>query len=219
MNDKSKTAFYGAGLSLVIGYLLSYVSTAVITGMVYYISSETSMSFADYSHLLYFTPSSLRVAAILCACIFLAIAFYSMSKNLPFIFAILSIALLLGSYVPDILMNGGFISVSDPLDPTYLAGTILYSLFWFSFFVLLILSANLLYSDTESEKLRTLRKAFFILFGLTVFQYFMNYLGAHIDFEIETFTAYLVIFDVLLMLELVCAVATGIIFIISAHQK
>ena len=221
MNDKSKTAFYGAGLSLVIGYLLSFTSRAIIEAMLYFIALKTSMTPGQYSDLYYFAPMSIRVAALLCTCIFLAIGFFQMSKTIPFIFALTSITLLIGIIVPDILFNGDFVPIAYPYtkDPTYLSITIFNCLFWFSFLVLLFLSAIFLKNDTESNNVRRLRMAFFILLGLSIFSYFMDYLDYFISFSTETLTVYLVIYNVFYVLEIAFAVAAGILFIIYARQK
>ncbi len=216
MDDKVSTAFYGAGLSLLVGYLLSFSSKIIIHSMETFFATKTDMTFETYVNLYRFTPMSFRVATILCTCIFLAIVFYKEAKYLHFIFSLISGILVTGPFIREIVYYGAHPSVGSN---TFLSVTILNFLFAVSFLVLLILSAKLLNNYTESYRVRQIRMSFFILFGLSLFWYFLDDLPTYIGYGISSNAVYNLFFDILYPLELVCAVATGILFIVSTQQR
>lgn len=216
MDDKVRTAFYGAGLSLIVGYLLSFSSKIIIHSMETFFATKTAMTFETYVNFYRFTPMSFRVAAIICTCIFLAIVFYKEAKYIPFIFSLISIILVTGPFTREIIYYGAHPYVGSN---TFLSVTILNFLFGVSFLVLLIFSAKLLNNYTEIYRVRRIRMSFFILFGLSLFWYFLDDLPAYIGNEILSNDVYNLFFNILYPLELVCAVAAGILFIVSAQQK
>jgi hypothetical protein len=161
------------------------------------------------------------MATLLCTCIFLAIGFYNRTEYVSFAFAISSLAFLIGALIINILLSTEAISLTIPLveDPSLLSLTIFYFLFWFAFLILLIFSSISFKHDTESKNERNLRYTFFVLFGLSLFVYFLANLDYYVILELETYTVYTTFFNVLSILELVCAVATGILLVLAVKKK
>ena len=221
MSEKTNVDFYGAGLSLVVGYLLIHAFHAVMDSIDTYVFTNVLMTPGEFTDLLQYTLMSLWIATFLCTGIFLAIGFYKKSETLPFILAILSTAFAIGVFIPEILIYGDFVAITSPYtqDPTVLSNVILNGLFWLTFLILVILSAITLNRETENKIVKDLRMAFFILFGLTLASYFLSTLYPFISFNIEGLTTYLTFINVFYYIEFACAIGAGILFIVSARQK
>ncbi len=226
MMTKEKNAFYGAGLSLIIGYILKNTYLAILASVHTYIVYETTMSYGDYYKLTFLTGMVIQTITFLCVCIFLAIAFKSIAENNPqenlaqpaYILSIVSAVLLIAAFIPDVVLyNNLFYYPLD--DPIMLSAIICRFLFWFVFCILIIQSARILNRAVDNYQIKSLRLAFFVGFGLSVFRIFMDHLGYYIDYEIESFTAFYTFFSVLSITEIIFAVLTGLLFVLYSFKK